>query len=99
MARTGSAGSTLPLAFALIAAMLLFTAERKARFMLGDTGSNSFGAVLGLSYAVYVPDIHAQWVVATLIVIFHAWTERQSLSRTIEANPLLSRIDSKIGVR
>ena len=99
MAMRGAGVSTLPIAFALIGAALLLIWERKALFMLGDTGSNAFGAVLGLSYAIYLPDIRAQAVIAALIVLLHIWTEGHSISRWIDSKPLLRRLDSKIGVR
>jgi len=99
MAMRGAGMSTLPLAFALIGAALLLAWERQARFMLGDTGSNAFGAVLGLSYAIYLPDIRAQVVIAALILMLHIWTEGHSISRWIESKPLLCRLDSKIGIR
>ena len=99
VALNGSGAATHPLVFALAVAILLFAGERKAMFMLGDTGSNSFGAVLGVAYAIYLPDVRVQLAIAGMIVLFHAWTERHSLSRAIDNSPLLRRLDAKIGVR
>ena len=95
----GHGASTMPVVFAILAAASLFPWERVGRFMLGDTGATSFGAVLGLSYAVYVTDLRIQLALVFLIVVFHAWTEQNSLSKLIECTPLLSRIDRKIGIR
>jgi UDP-N-acetylmuramyl pentapeptide phosphotransferase/UDP-N-acetylglucosamine-1-phosphate transferase len=66
--------------------------------MLGDTGANAFGAVLGLAGALYFsPGWQAAVVVA--LAAFQVWCERYSLSRTIERHPVLRRLDRKIGVR
>ena len=90
--------SALPLDCAIIVAICLYVGERQAKFMLGDTGSNAFGAVLGLSYALFAPGI-CQWIAAIAIVAFHAWTERNSFSKLIEQSPVLRAVDRKIGVR
>ncbi|MDR3708396.1 MAG: hypothetical protein P4L33_08845 [Capsulimonadaceae bacterium] len=87
-----------PSSFTVLCAILLYIGERRAKFMLGDTGANSFGAVLGLGFAIFLP-APAQIVIAALILVLHAWTERHSISRTIEASSILRRIDAKLGVR
>jgi UDP-N-acetylmuramyl pentapeptide phosphotransferase/UDP-N-acetylglucosamine-1-phosphate transferase len=66
--------------------------------MLGDTGSNSLGAILGLAGALYVPFVW-QCVIVALLIVFHAWAEKHSLTKTIEENDLLRSVDRKIGVR
>jgi len=90
--------AALPLHFALLCAAGLYVRERKALFMLGDTGSNAFGAVLGLGYATFAPELW-QWIAAAAILAFHVWTERNSVSKLIEVNPTLRAIDRQIGVR
>lgn len=90
--------AALPLHFAILTAAILFYWERKAVFMLGDTGANALGAVLGVSYVIFAPG-YWQWVLAVAIIAFHIWTERHSFSGLIDATPGLRAIDRKIGVR
>ena len=66
--------------------------------MLGDTGSNAFGAVWGVAAALYFAP-WAQVGVVVLLLLFQAWSETHSLSKAIERSPLLRRLDRKIGVR
>jgi UDP-N-acetylmuramyl pentapeptide phosphotransferase/UDP-N-acetylglucosamine-1-phosphate transferase len=89
---TGCAG------LATLSALGLFAVERNAKCMLGDTGANSFGAALGVSFALYLPT-PLLVVMAALIVAFHVWTEKHSVSKFIEAHPYLRAIDRLIGVR
>jgi len=92
--------STVPVEveFSAICAVCLLVGERRARYMLGDTGANAFGAALGLSYALYLP-INAQLFFAFVVVAFHIWTEKHSISQFIEAHPTLRAVDRLIGVR
>ena len=66
--------------------------------MLGDTGANAFGAVLGVAGAIYFPP-WAQVVLAALLLAFQVWCERRSLTQLIESRPLLRALDRKIGIR
>nr|MDQ2687779.1 hypothetical protein [Armatimonadota bacterium] len=79
-------------------ALILYPLDASGRVMLGDTGSNAFGAVLGLSAALYFSPL---WQVVTVVVLllFQWWCERRSLSKTIDSNPILRSLDRKIGVR
>lgn len=79
-------------------ALILYPMDASGRVMLGDTGSNAFGAVLGLSAALYFSPLW-QIVTVVLLLLFQWWCERRSLSKTIEANPILRGLDRKIGVR
>jgi hypothetical protein len=99
LAHHGHGLSVMPVAFTWIAAAVLLPPERAGRVMLGDTGATSFGAALGLGYAVYVTDLKAQLALVFLIVVFHLWTEHNSLSQLIARTPWLSRLDRKLGVR
>ena len=83
---------------AVAVALILYPLDASGRIMLGDTGSNAFGAVLGLSAALYFSPLW-QAVVVVLLILFQVWCERHSLSRTIEASPFLRGLDRKIGVR
>ncbi len=93
-----AAGLGLLFYVALAVALILYPQDAGGRVMLGDTGSNSFGATLGVAGALYFSPFW-QGVVVALLVLFQAWCERHSLSQTIEAHPLLRRLDRKIGVR
>ncbi len=83
---------------ALAFAVILYPLDSAASVMLGDTGSNAFGAILGLAGAIFFPLLWQAVLVAALVA-FHLWCERYSLSHVIEANPVLRRLDRKIGVR
>jgi UDP-N-acetylmuramyl pentapeptide phosphotransferase/UDP-N-acetylglucosamine-1-phosphate transferase len=84
--------------FALSAAILMYPFDARGKIMLGDTGANSLGAVLGLSMALFF-SMEWQGVIVALLVAFHIWAEKRSLTKLIEETPLLSRIDRKIGIR
>lgn len=79
-------------------ALILYPLDASGRVMLGDTGSNAFGAVLGLSSALYFSTVWQVTVVVMLLLV-HWWSERHSLSRAIESSPVLRSLDRKIGVR
>jgi UDP-N-acetylmuramyl pentapeptide phosphotransferase/UDP-N-acetylglucosamine-1-phosphate transferase len=65
--------------------------ERRRRVMLGDTGANLLGAAAGLA-ALSLPPAAVAGVAAVLIA-FHAWAERHSLSEWIDRHPLARRLD------
>ena len=79
-------------------ALILYPLDAGGRVMLGDTGSNAFGAVWGVAAALYFAPL---WQAVTVVVMlaFQWWCETHSLSKTIERSPLLRRLDRKIGVR
>jgi len=84
--------------FAVAIAAILYPLDALGAVMLGDTGSNCFGAILGVAMALFF-----NWPVQLALVIgmaiFQIWCERNSWSRTIEGNTVLKAIDTKIGVR
>ena len=61
--------------------------------MLGDTGANALGAALGATW-VQGRSKTAKLAVLGVITALTLMSEKLSFSRLIEANPLLSRIDS-----
>lgn len=61
--------------------------------MLGDTGANALGAALGATW-VQGRSKTAKLAVLGVITALTLLSEKLSFSRLIEANPLLSRIDS-----
>lgn len=84
--------------FAVAVAFILYPLDAGGRVMLGDTGSNAFGAVWGVAAALYFSPLW-QGVVVVLMLLFQGWCETHSLTRAIEGSPLLRRLDRKIGVR
>lgn len=79
-------------------AMILYPLDAWGAAMLGDTGANTFGAVLGVAGAVFFAPVW-QLILVVLLLGFHLWCERYSLSSLIEASPLLRRLDRILGVR
>lgn len=74
------------------AALPLVPSERRRESMMGDTGANLLGAVLGVHLAATLP-LAAQWVAVGFLVWLHLYSERHSLNQAIERSPLLSRLD------
>ena len=79
-------------------AVILFPLDSGGTVMLGDTGANAFGAVLGVAGAIYFP-LWGQVIVVALLIAFQVWCERYSLTKFIESRPILRALDRKIGVR
>lgn len=79
-------------------ALILYPLDAGGSVMLGDTGANAFGAVLGVAGAIYFAPAW-QGVLVLGLLGFQFWCERYSLSRVIEASPFLRGLDRKIGVR
>jgi len=66
--------------------------EARREVMLGDTGANGLGALLGVSAVLALP-FWAQGAALALLLLFHVWAEKHSLSRWIEARPWARAID------
>ncbi|BDI32274.1 hypothetical protein CCAX7_43250 [Capsulimonas corticalis] len=79
-------------------AAILYPMDAGGQAMIGDTGANAFGGVLGVAASVILPPVW-QAVVIALLIAFQFWCERHSLSKTIDGNPVLRGLDRKIGVR
>jgi len=79
-------------------AVILYPLDAGGMVMLGDTGANAFGAVLGVAGAIYFPPL-VQVLVVALLIAFQVWCERYSLTKVIESHPALRALDRKIGVR
>lgn len=69
--------------------------DLKSRAMMGDSGSNALGSVLGLT-AVWVFDLKLKFIYLSVLVILHVIAERSSLTRVIASNRLLDYLD-KLG--
>jgi len=79
-------------------ALILYPVDAGGAAMLGDTGSNTFGAVLGVAGAIYFGPVW-QGVLILALLGFQFWCERYSLSRVIENSAFLRGLDRKLGVR
>lgn len=66
--------------------------EARRRLMLGDTGSNLLGGVVGTAAAATLP-VWSQGILVVLLLGFHLWAEKNSLSRWIEARPWARAVD------
>lgn len=84
---------------ALIAAVALVfgVADSRGKAMMGDSGSNSLGAALGLTIALSAPN----WIIPAIILFaaVHVYSEKRSISQLIERNRVLRTIDRYLGVR
>lgn len=72
--------------------LVYFTVDLKARAMMGDSGSNVLGLTLGYYCVIYLSLPYRLGVLLFLIAM-HIYTEKFSLTRTIERVPLLRIID------
>lgn len=79
----------------LINLLIYFPFDLKAKAMMGDTGSNVLGVSLGLTM-VSTFSIAAKLGTLILLIILHIYTEKYSLSKTIEKFSVLRAID-KLG--
>lgn len=82
----------------IIPCLYLTILDRSAKVMLGDAGSNVLGAVLGVSFAMATGSPYKIAIIILLICI-HVYAEKYSISRLIESNRILRRIDRLLGER
>ncbi len=87
----------------LVAALGLTTllwglADSRGKAMMGDSGSNSLGAAVGLTAALSFA-LPTQVAVIVLLVVIHWYSERHSITKLIENNRILNAIDARLGVR
>lgn len=77
----------------LIGALVFYLpSDLKARTMMGDAGSNVLGLALGFWAAAYLP-LLPRLVMLALLIGVHWYTERYSLTETIERVKILRAID------
>lgn len=81
-----------------IPAIWLSVLDRSAKVMLGDAGSNVLGAVLGLAIVVSL-GLPAKIVIVILMAAVNIYSEKYSISRLIENNAVLTRLDRLLGER
>ncbi len=73
------------------AAAALWAGDHRAAYMLGDAGSNVLGACAGLWLAAAPLGWQLTWLL--LLLALHLYSERHSITETIERVALLNRID------
>lgn len=83
---------------AFVCLLVLLPADSRGRWIMGDSGSNVLGALLGLTLVLGTPP-WTRWVGLAVLLAVHVFAERRSISRTIEATPALRWLDSHLGVR
>ena len=98
LALTGNGNLGFLFYVALSAMLVLYPLDAWGLIMIGDTGANVFGALVGLSAAMWLP-IYIQLLIITCLVMFHIWAEKNSFSKYIASNKALRTFDSKIGIR
>jgi UDP-GlcNAc:undecaprenyl-phosphate/decaprenyl-phosphate GlcNAc-1-phosphate transferase len=77
---------------AMAAALLYAPLEARRRTMLGDTGANALGALLGVAACALLP-LAGQLLLAAALVGLNLYAETHSLSEWIRSHPLLDRLD------
>lgn len=82
----------------IVPAALLTYLDRSAKIMLGDAGSNVLGAIFGLML-IFEAGSFTKLVVLAALVGVHIYAEKYSISKTIERNRILRRVDRLLGVR
>lgn len=86
-------GPAAPLAAATCgSAAAALPADLAERTMLGDTGANALGALVGTAFAL-TPRWPVRAVALAVVVALTAASERVSFSRVIDRDPTLRRID------
>ncbi len=72
--------------------------DAQGKAMMGDSGSNLLGAVMGVSLAICLPAwASVSWLV--VLILLHVAAERVSFSQVIERTPWLARLDALTGLR
>ena len=86
------------LLYVFIPAVLVWERDSRAKGMLGDTGSNLLGGALGFALCLYAP-LSGQLVALAILIVLHILAERQSISKLIDSNSLLTALDRMTGER
>jgi UDP-GlcNAc:undecaprenyl-phosphate GlcNAc-1-phosphate transferase len=82
----------LPLRAPLSAAVLIAPYDLREMAMLGDSGSNALGALLGWSSVNRLTG-RGRWIAIVALAGLTALGERTSLGQVIERTPVLRRVD------
>lgn len=98
LAASGRARAAWPLALVAAPAIAVYCADRRGSVMMGDAGSNALGAVLGVALVSAAPTWGLSLALIALLAL-HIFAERASITRAIEASPVLRALDRLTGVR
>ncbi|MCX8053507.1 MAG: hypothetical protein N3B12_06835 [Armatimonadetes bacterium] len=73
-------------------------ADSRGRAMMGDSGSNSLGAALGLTIAL---SLKVYWQIGAIVLLaaVNWYSEKHSISELIAKNRILRAVDNRLGVR
>ncbi len=82
----------LPLALIMGSLVLYLPWDLKARVMMGDTGSNALGLVIGMVAALSLQGA-VKLFYLLFLVLFHVLTEKYSLTQLIANNKILNYLD------
>ncbi len=88
-----------PLMILAVPVIILHERDCRARAMMGDCGSNSLGAALGISSVLLFPGWVAHALMLLVLVGLHLLAEKISFTKVIAGNPILSKLDRMLGVR
>ncbi|HEB13032.1 MAG TPA: hypothetical protein ENI11_05105 [Actinobacteria bacterium] len=75
----------------------LLWGDLKEQSMMGDVGSNSLGAILGLAFVINLSQA-VNLIILVVLAVLHLITERYSLSEFIEKAPIIRQFD-ELGVK
>ncbi|MBO8170382.1 MAG: hypothetical protein H0Z33_00645 [Bacillaceae bacterium] len=76
----------------LVAAFFLFPLDMRGQLMLGDTGANAIGFLIGFWIFLFTsPLFQLGWLL--FLILVHWYAERKSITRLIEQVPVLRRMD------
>ena len=82
----------------LLGVLIEWPFDVRAKGMLGDTGSNLLGALVGIA-AVWALPLWGQACLLALLLALNLAAERVSITATIEKTPWLRTLDRWLGVR
>jgi glycosyl transferase family 2 len=85
--------ASIPLRAPLLPAVILAPYDHREMAMLGDSGSNALGALLGLSSVDRFTG-RSRWLAIGALAGFNLLGERRSLNELIEGTPWLRNLDS-----
>ena len=81
--------AVLPVVSALV---FYLKGEMKETYMLGDTGANLLGGILGFYQTIRLP-LEGKIILTLFLALLHILAEFQSFSKWIDAVPILRKID------
>jgi len=83
---------------AALATALLVRKDSRGEWIMGDVGSNTLGAMLGIGIVIGF-GVWQRIAVLVALILVHAFAERYSISEAIQNSRILSAIDRRLGVR